>query len=214
MIMRQIRQIIYNLIRKETVSEMDETGMNATREKADDRERAEGIIASTGNSDAEGRMRDMSAAQPALDRKNFERIVSESLSGGQKTGCLIVCNVDRCKEINDIYGRDTGDAVLRNVEDVLRGVFGSSTCIGSPGGDVFTLWLPVVSRRNADDIRRQIGIVNDRLLHPAGDLPPVSVSAGAAFCRVGEDSKGIHSRAYKMLYLVKASGRCGCEMSL
>lgn len=197
--MKRIRQIVNNFIGKKNGSCRDADGMIADKGRID-------VLASEAESEA--------VSLSVLDRKNFDRIVSVSLSGGQKTGCLIVCDVDRCKEINDIYGRNTGDAVLQNVGDVLRGVFGDNICIGSPGGDVFTLWLPIVSQTNAEDMRRLIGIVNDRLLHPARELPPVSISAGAAFCRVGDDCKSIYNRANKMLYRVRGSGGCGCEMSL
>lgn len=149
-----------------------------------------------------------------VDRKSFERIVDDSLDEGQKQSCLLVCDVDRCREINDIYGHDTGDAVLRNVTDVLCSVFGGNTPVGSLGGDVFALWLTTVPRDSADDICRRVGIVNDRLLHPTGELPPVSVSVGVAFSKTDDDCKSLVKRANRALYLVKESGRCGCEMSL
>lgn len=149
-----------------------------------------------------------------VDRKSFEKIVGGSLSEGQEQGCLLVCDVDRCREINDIYGRDTGDAVLRNVTDVLCSVFGNDTLMSSFGGDVFALWLPAVTRNCADDIRMRVGIVNDRLLHPVRELPPMSVSVGAAFEKEDDDCKSLVKRANKALYIVKESGRCGCEMSL
>ena len=149
-----------------------------------------------------------------VDRKSFEKSVGDSLNERRGQGCLLVCDVDRCREINDIYGHDTGDAVLRNVTDVLYSVFGNNILMGSLGGDVFALWLKAVSRDNVDDIRKQIGIVNDRLLHPVRELPPMSVSVGVAFKKEDDDCKSLVKRANKALYLVKESGRCGCEMSL
>lgn len=207
--MKRILQIIHNLIGKEFISDPD-----AGKRTIDSAVSEEVSLTAAGDSPETVMAQNMSPSLKMLDGKTFDGIVDESLSGGRKTGCLLICNVDRCKEINDIYGRDTGDSVLRYVEDVLRGVFGSSTCIGSPGGDVFKLWLPVISGRHADDVRRQIGIVNDRLLHPSRELPPVSISAGAAFCRMDDDCKSIHKRANQVLYSVKVGGRCGCEISV
>lgn len=154
------------------------------------------------------------SAVRVVERKLFERIVNEYLSVGHEYGCLLVCDVDRCREINDIYGHDTGDAVLRNVADVLHCAFGTDAYVGNLGGDVFALWLDTTSRDSAGDVRVQVGVVNDRLLHPAGELPPVSVSVGAAFGKPGDDYKSFLKRANKALYLVKESGRCGCEISL
>lgn len=207
--MKRIKQIIHNLIGKEFGSDP-----NAGKGKTEPEMPADESLTAAGDNTETAAVQDMSLSVKMLDGKTFDRIVDESLSGGRRTGCLLICDVDRCKEINDIYGRDTGDGVLRYVEDVLRGVFGSSTCIGSPGGDVFKLWLPVMSVQHADDIRRRIGIVNDRLLHPARELPPASISAGAAFCRMDDDCKSIHKRANQELYRVKVGGRCGCEISV
>lgn len=201
---RRIIQIFNNLINKNTVSDR-----GAGEEKSDFTVGQEPAYSGT-----EAGMRNEFVQGSVLNRKTFDRIVDESLSGGRKTGWLLVCNVDRFSNINDIYGRETGDAVMQSMAGVLRDVFGGNTCIGSPGGDVFMLWLPIVPESGACDIRRQVGMVNDRLLHPARDLPPVSVSAGAAFCRDEDDSKSIGKRANKALYLVKKSGRCGCEVSL
>ena len=153
---------------------------------------------------------DTSAAQ-LVDRKTFEGIVGESLKK-RKTGWLLVCDVDRCREINDIYGRDIGDNVLRYVACVLCDVFGKCACIGSPGSDTFVLWLHGIPRDNEDDLRMQIGVVNDRLLHSAKELPPVTLSVGAAYSKEDDDCRSLVKRAGKALYIVKESGRCGCEV--
>lgn len=160
-----------------------------------------------------GARHDASAVR-VVDQKTFERMVNESLSAEQGKGCLLSCNADRFRAINDIYGRDTGDAVLRYIANILCDVFRECDCIAGPGGDRFVLWLSAVSRDNAEEVRRQVGVVNDRLLHPTGGLPPVSMSVGAAFCQSKDDYKSLGKRANKALNLVKGSGRCGCEMSL
>lgn len=163
-----------------------------------------------------GRMQGQNAsAQPdALDRRAFDRIVAESLRGGHKGGCLLLCDVDRYREIKAIYGKETGDAVLRHVCDALHGVFGAHVCVGCLGGDRFALWLPTAVSDSADAIGRGVGIVNDRLLHPGRELPPVSVSAGAAFGRADDDHQSIGKRAYQALTVVKENGSCGFEAAL
>lgn len=149
-----------------------------------------------------------------VDKKSFEKIVNDSLGEGHGQGCLLVCDVDRCRDINNIYGRDTGDAVLSNAACVLCDIFRGRALTGSQDSDIFSLWLPEMSGENADAIRKMTGMVNDRLLHPMGELPLSSLSVGVSFCRPGDDCKGLVNRAYKALYIVKESGRCGCEMSL
>lgn len=147
-----------------------------------------------------------------LDRKTFEKTVNESLDKGEETGCLLVCDVDRLREINDIYGCDSGDSVLVYVADVLHRVLGDGIRFSRFDSDMFVLWLSDASQDNVSDIRRKVGIVNDRLLHPAGELPPVSVSVGAAFYKIDDDCASLVKRAGKALYHVKANGRCGFEV--
>lgn len=206
---KQIVQIFHNLIGKEASHDISLPkhnsdlkmygGTSVTDSRADS-----SII----DSDS------ISADVGTVDWKNFERIVTESLDSGRIQGCLLMCNVDRCRDINNIYGRDVGDAVLRYVAKVLCDVFGDDVCIGSPGGDGFVLWLKAASEDSENDVRRQVGVVNDRLLHPAGELPPATISVGAAYVKQSEDYKSLVKRASKALYIVKGSGRCGCEISL
>lgn len=146
-----------------------------------------------------------------VDRKAFERLVNESLGSGREHGGLLIGDVDRFRDINNIYGRDTGDAVLQHVADVLCDVFRGHACIGSRGSDIFALWLPEMSGDHADAMRRLTGIVNDRLLHPTGELPPLSLSMGVSYYERGDDCRSLVKKANKALYIVKGSGRCGCE---
>lgn len=198
----QITKILHNLIGRES----------KTHGKADKKEADPNKIRDTARVTS-GDVKQHEAVQ-VVDRKTLEGIINKSLAKEKGQGCLLVGNVDRLKNINDIYGRDTGDAVLQYVVTVFRSVFGEDACIGSLGGDVFALWLPTVSRDNIVEIRRQAGMVNDRLLHPAEELPPVSLSVGVSFCESGDDCRSLGMKANKALCLVKASGRCGCEVSL
>ncbi len=160
-----------------------------------------------------GRRNDTRAGRNSLaDRKEFERVVNRSLCDSQFSGCLLIADVDRFREINDIYGQDTGDAVLRNVVDTLGGCLSDHECIVRQGGDTFAVWLPLVSTEGAQTLRRQTGMVNDRLMHPYEELPPVSLSVGAAFGEPGDDCRSLGRKAVKALNRVKESGRCGCEI--
>ena len=170
------------------------------------------MLHASGQVQTDAASQDKSAAQ-VLDRKTFERIVGESLKK-REMGWLLVCDVDRCREINDIYGRDIGDNVLRYVATVLCDVFRECTYIGSPGGDTFALWLHDIPRDSEDDLRIRVGVVNDRLLHPADGLPPVTVSVGVSYSNEDDDCKSLERRAGKALYTVKESGRCGFEVTM
>lgn len=196
---KQIVQILHNLIERR----VNPDGSKPDSEMSHTAESVKSVDVQHGAS-----------AVQVVDQKIFERIVNESLSVGQGKGCLLVCNVDRFREINDIYGRDSGDDVLRYMLSILCDVFRECDCIGSTGSDKFLLWLSEISLDDVEEVRRQVGVVNDRLLHPTGGLPPVSISAGAAFAKSDDDCKSLGKKANKILSFVKDNGRCGCEMSL
>lgn len=147
-----------------------------------------------------------------LERKDFEKIVNENLGAAGKQGCLLIGDVDRFREINDIYGHDMGNAVLKYVVNVLLDTFEECEYIARQGSDTFAMWLSGVSPEQEDQLRMQAGKVNDRLLHPAVELPPVTLSIGIAYDGSGEDCRSLGRKAVKALNRVKESGRCGCEV--
>lgn len=149
-----------------------------------------------------------------MERSDFEKTVSEELKAGQKRGCLLICDVDRFREIHDIYGQDACNAVLRHVTDVLFETFAGAAYMARQGRDTFTMWMPDVSPAQADRLYRQAGEVNDLLLHPAGGIPPVTLSSGIAFGTASDDCRSLGRKAVKALNRVKESGRCGCEIDL
>ena len=157
--------------------------------------------------------RGKTAAVRMVDRRDFERIVNESVSRQPEQGCLLIGDVDRCRDINNIYGYEAGDAVLQYVAATVGDVFVDLVWIGSGDGDALKIWMPTISRDNEDAVRRRIGIINDRLLHPPGEIPPSTLSVGAVFSGAGDDCKSLIKMANETLGIVKGSGRCGFEIS-
>ena len=201
---RQIVQIFHNLIGKGRKSDG----------RANERNPEPGLIHDADQNESGDSIKQGELLGQMIDLRTFESIVNESVGQSQEQGCLMTVDVDKFRDVNHLYGRDAGDAVLCCVERVLRDVFGGHACLCSPGGDIFVLWLSEISRDSADEMRRRIGMVNDRLLHPDAGIPPVSLSVGAAFCKLGDDNRSLVKRANKALYQVKERGRCGCELSL
>lgn len=197
---RQIVQLFHNQIGK--------------RIKADERADRETEQHPIGQSYGETEERAETAGVRMVDRKDFERIVNESVNRRPEHGCLMIGDVDRCRDINNIYGYESGDAVLQYVSGTVGDVLGDLVWIGSRDGDALKIWMPTISRDNEDVVRRRIGMINDRLLHPPGEIPPSTLSVGAAFCRMGNDCKNLIKMANEALSIVKGNGRCGLEISI
>lgn len=144
------------------------------------------------------------------NRREFEKSISTRLAGDEK-GCFLLIDVDKLKEINDSYNHDMGDAVLKNVALTVRLGFRNCDDISRLESDEFAVWLSGLSEDSVDCIRKRIAAVNDKLLHPEYGIPPVSISAGAAFSEQGDDFRRLYKKANGALYRVKVGGRCGFE---
>lgn len=79
------------------------------------------------------------------DRQRFLKELDTALEGAKSTGSplsLLRCEVDNLALINDLYGYESGDAVLRSVADVIRDIFCSQDAlIARVEGDAFAVLL-------------------------------------------------------------------------
>lgn len=75
----------------------------------------------------------------------FVELSHQARVSGQPV-CLILCDVDGFKAVNDRYGHDRGDAVLRDIAYELRKRLRSFELIYRLGGEEFLILLPGVDR--------------------------------------------------------------------
>ena len=123
---------------------------------------------------------------------------------------LLLVDVDKFKGINDNYGHDVGDLVLKRVAEVLKYSFRSTDFVFRLGGDEFVVIMSNVDSSMRDQVKRKIDQANVMLQKPADDLPPTSLSVGVAFADRENPEGDIFKDADVALYRVKEAGRCGC----
>lgn len=144
-----------------------------------------------------------------LNRGAFDAL-EQTLSQERRPVGLLIVDVDKFKQVNDGYGHETGDKVLKKVAGLLAENFQS---IGKPariGGDEFAVILTDAGQGEEDKILAKIHAINETLTHPAEGFPVVSLSVGGAFSEDGF-SDSLYKRADLALYEVKEHGRCGCR---
>ncbi|MGR5066057.1 GGDEF domain-containing protein [Photobacterium sp. DNB22_13_2] len=86
------------------------------------------------------------------NRNRFETILSNELTKAQKTGYPISClyiDIDDFKLINDAYGHQTGDDVIRIFAECCKSSIRQSDFIGRWGGEEFIILLPHTSHQFA-----------------------------------------------------------------
>jgi diguanylate cyclase (GGDEF)-like protein len=145
-----------------------------------------------------------------LNRGAFNQITT-LLEDSSVPIALLLVDVDQFKSINDGYGHNTGDQVLRKVAETLTRSFRASDHIARIGGDEFAVIMTNASVEQASVIKRKAGEMNDALSHPEDGLPPISLSIGAAFSTHGY-SQELFEHTDQALYRVKEHGRCGCAV--
>ncbi len=80
------------------------------------------------------------------NRESYENFLSntDAYLLGKKNMCVVIADLNRLKKINDTFGHDRGDHVLRSVAKALREVFSSKdTSIYRIGGDEFVVVFPI-----------------------------------------------------------------------
>lgn len=122
---------------------------------------------------------------------------------------FVLVDVDFFKTVNDTYGHEMGDEVLRKVAGLLKESVRMTDRVIRYGGDEFLILMTHMTAEKASVIREKIAAINKILQNPDDGLPPVSVSAGAAFSPGGYDDT-IFKRADDALYEVKENGRGSC----
>jgi diguanylate cyclase (GGDEF)-like protein/PAS domain S-box-containing protein len=130
-----------------------------------------------------------------------------SLSAGESLAVLCL-DLDRFKEVNDLFGHAAGDAVLQAVANRVTAVLGERQMIARLGGDEFAILMPGI--KNPDAVSRLAETVLEAL-RAEGSSPEtncISTSIGIAICpNDAMDREALLSHADTALYRAKTDGR-------
>lgn len=123
-------------------------------------------------------------------------------------GSLCILDIDHFKAINDLYGHQTGDAMLCNLASALQDQLRRMDSLGRVGGEEFAIFFPHTSGDEAMLIVERMLVVI-RNLRPIPEWPDArcTFSAGVAEARIDDKAYALYSRADAALYAAKLSGR-------
>lgn len=146
-----------------------------------------------------------------LNRRGLEDALRVSIAQATRRGLptsAIMVDIDHFKRVNESFGHETGDHVLRQVAEVINRLVRSSDVVARTGGEEFLLILPETeldsARVLADRIREAI---SQRPLLVDQQRIGVTVSLGVA-CIVGKiNLDDLSQEAERAIYLAKRGGR-------
>ena len=144
------------------------------------------------------------------NRAGYDRLIAE-LDLAATT--LLLVDTDKFKGINDRFGHETGDRVLKKIAQSLMGNFRQKDCVCRIGGDEFAVLMLNAEMLEDEKIREKIRFINRELAGSIEDeLPPVSVSVGVAHGARAENWTELYKRADAALYEVKQHGGRDCRV--
>lgn len=147
-----------------------------------------------------------------LYNRNYfnEQISSESVCARryERPLSLVMIDIDYFKKINDGYGHQGGDEVLRVVALKLLKTLRASDTLARYGGEEFALILPHLSKQDsiavAERLRR---IIENEIFQYDGKTIKVTISLGVSEFTKGDTPDKLIKDADAALYLAKKEGR-------
>ncbi len=146
------------------------------------------------------------------NRATFRARLDEEIAAARAGGGLVavLClDLDRFKDVNDLYGHAMGDGLLQSLARWIAPVLGPRQMMARLGGDEFAILMPAVARPEeagllAEAILRVIREGNQR----AGTGPILATSIGIALCPTdADDAQTLLNHADAALYCAKNHGR-------
>ena len=162
----------------------------------------------SGLEDERARLEDEAATDPltrALNRRGFVELLDRAATSGAPFS-LVMFDIDHFKSVNDTWGHDAGDAVLREVSALVRENVRETDTLARWGGEEFM----VLSRHPEPDRARRMA---ERLRMAVaghgftGVERTVTASFGVASAAAGEAPEALIRRVDAALYRAKESGR-------
>ena len=120
--------------------------------------------------------------------------------------CVVLLDVDYFKKINDTYGHQVGDTVLRKVSEILQNNIRETDVIGRWGGEEFLIVTPDINVRQCfllcEKLRK---LVQSHIFEEMNSA--VTISIGIAEFILNENIDNFIERADKAMYFSKEQGR-------
>ncbi len=155
------------------------------------------------------------------NHRNFQETLANELLKSQRFDhavSLLLIDVDHFKKVNDLYGHPQGDAVLKEIAQILKKTVRAYDAAARYGGEEFAVILPHADQTQALQVAERIRktVAGHQFRGKKADQPlQITVSIGVASTPLNAKTKAeLIDRADQALYLAKSEGRNRTSRSL
>lgn len=153
------------------------------------------------------------------NRRFFDQRLKEEAEAAGRSGQALSCmllDVDHFKRVNDTYGHQVGDLVLREVAAIIRAQLRGSDVLSRYGGEEFSALLANTDTDEAEEVAERIRQAVEEREFNVPDFAPfsITISIGVATLKTAADTtldKNVGDmlvgQADRVLYDAKANGR-------
>jgi diguanylate cyclase (GGDEF)-like protein len=148
-----------------------------------------------------------------LNRRGFDQVLAQSVAAASRRSgdlSLLAIDLDHFKAVNDTRGHLAGDAVLRELVEILTRSSRGGDVVARVGGEEFVILLPDTDNETAGVVAERIAkmVRSHKFRAPVG-REPVTISVGIACEQVTDSNIGgsLRARADEALYVAKRLGR-------
>jgi diguanylate cyclase (GGDEF)-like protein/PAS domain S-box-containing protein len=163
----------------------------------------------------QNQLREQAIRDPLTDlfnRRYLDETLDRELSRAEREGyplCIVMMDLDHFKDVNDVYGHEAGDVVLKSLADVISAQCRHGDFACRYGGEEFVLVMPNIcldsTSRRATEIHQ--GIEGLNIPYGRYNLSTTISMGIACYPQHGSTKEELLRAADKALYVAKHAGR-------
>jgi len=133
------------------------------------------------------------------NRRTMRRAMDSAVETG---GVIIFIDINRFKDVNDLFGHSVGDESLQRLANLITEQFRPEDHVIRWGGDEFLVIAPGMDQGSA---RARVSAIREALRHPQNGTPAFSIAAGIAEVFPGGDATAALEESDRRMYAEKRS---------
>jgi diguanylate cyclase (GGDEF)-like protein len=144
-------------------------------------------------------------------KRHFRQCIEQTFIEYQQYGhkfALLMMDLDKFKQVNDTYGHVAGDAVLRQLGEIIRSSVRENDLIFRYGGEEFAVILPNTGEKGARYVAERIRSTTEEAIFEPGTIDlKLTISIGIETCPEAPSIHDLIVAADQALYTAKKQGR-------